>query len=794
MAAGSPFILPPDVNSASYSQGAFSSLLNPTFSDEPGGSNLAYRFLAYDGDSNASHMFLARILGLSFTYAWYDKLLVEETSSLEDANASYFNINKGFFFNNTFGLGMGYSFSKSGNSDFDNYSSWSFGFLFRPIEYLSIGIALNDLWGKISGEEIARKEVYSISIRPLTDRATLSVDAIRLSGQKFKDMEYEFSADIRIIRDISLFYKTDLDLNMKFGVTLPLFFQGSTSSTMLLDYYRSSNTSNHPDYNSFAISLPLVQYKDAVRFARGDNMIRIKLGRDINEIETESFFRKRSITFLDIISGIKSAGEDDTINGIILYIDHAGLGFAQIQELRGELIKFKKTGKKVYSIMSSPGNREFYLASISDKIYYTPNSTFNLSGLSAQVYFFKGLMDKVGVKFESVKKGAYKSANESMTREHMSDEARANLASIVSDLNDQYINDISSSRNISRERIELIFKKGIMTPEEARENGFIDKVYYEDEALKDISKSLTVIKLNRYISEKKKKYTWAGDKSIAVIHVNGSIISGKSGASSFTNSIGSTTYRTMLEEAFSDYSVKAIVIRINSGGGSAAASDYMLNDLMKLKKKTNKPVVFSFGNVAASGGYYIACTGDKIFASNGTITGSIGVISGKVTLKGLYEKLGINKDIIKMSKYADIYSESKELSQEERKVLQKGVDFIYDRFTGKVMQARNINKDKISDTAEGRVFTGNQAKVKKLINEKGSIITAIEYARKLAEIDDDYTIKSYPDQNIFLKEMLESDDAKVLTGYIKTLIKNVDLVNYRDERELYMLPYTIEIK
>jgi protease-4 len=403
-------------------------------------------------------------------------------------------------------------------------------------------------------------------------------------------------------------------------------------------------------------------------------------------------------------------------------------------------------------------------------------------------------MAKVGVRFDSISHGKYKSAFESFTRDGISDEARENLTAIVKDLNDQFITDISRERKLSGEALDAVFEKGGITPEEAKELKFIDEISYYDAALEDIDRNLITVKFGRYISESKKDYSWGRRAAIAVIHVGGNIVQGGSSTSAIGASIGDRTYEEMLTRCFSDESVAAIVIRVSSGGGSAIASDLMQRRLIQLQEKYRKPVVFSFGDMAASGGYYIACTENTIIANRGTITGSIGVISGKLTLRELYEKLGVSKETIKMNDLADIYSESKDLTPKERAIIQKGVDYIYDQFTGKVMEYRRIPEEKIPDVAEGRVFTGSQAAAKGLVDRMGGLMTAIELAAEKAGIRGEYDLQILPDQDSILSGMLESDDMKAMKEMIRPLIRNYDMTRYGNERALYIMPYSLEIE
>jgi protease-4 len=249
----------------------------------------------------------------------------------------------------------------------------------------------------------------------------------------------------------------------------------------------------------------------------------------------------------------------------------------------------------------------------------------------------------------------------------------------------------------------------------------------------------------------------------------------------------------MLEQVFTDNSVAAVVIRISSGGGSALASDFMQAGLVSLQKKYPKPVVFSFGDVAASGGYYIACAEGEIMANPGTLTGSIGVIAGKLTLEEFYAKIGVSKETIKVNEMDDIFSESRQLTPKEREVIQKDVEFIYDRFTGKVVEFRNIPKEKIPDTAEGRVFTGNQAANNGLVDKLGGFVASVELAAKKAEISD-YEIKELPNRKFNLAGLFESEDVIALKESLEPIIKNYELLKLRGERALLLVPYNIEIK
>ena len=790
-----PFPLPPDAISASYEGGPFSNVLNPVFSDTNGKTYLAYRYYSYNKGENANHFLGFNIFGLSFIYSRFNEIYSSETDQYIDAESNLFNINKGFFFGNTFGFGGGYSFSRSDNPDFDKYKSFNTGFLLRPARFLSFAFTMHDIKGEYNNLKLKRRDTWSVSMRPYFQNITLSADGSKLSSEKFGDMDYTFAAGIKLPSDIEISGKIDTDKNLQFAISIPLFFRARYPSSMVLDGYASSFKNSGADYYSAGISYSIERNTKAKEFSNTRNLLYIKFDRPVKEVERPLFFGEKNPVFTELLSAIINAGDDRTIKGLFIEIDQVSFGMAQIQEIRTEILKIKELGKKVYAVLNYPGNREYYLASTADKIFFTPNSTFYLRGLSAQIYFLKGLMDKAGVEYESVRYGKYKSLNESVTRETMSPEFRENMESLLSNMNEQFVSDISSSRNIDEQVITDLFNEGFYLPSEAKDKGFIDEVMYKDEAINKIGEDVLLINLKDYIKEKVQLRQWGPVPAIAVIHVNGTIIPGESRSSAFDSNIGDATYSNALEAAFTNNMVKALVIRIDSGGGSASASDYMWRELARLKEKYPKPVVFSFGNTAASGGYYIACTGDEILASRGTITGSIGVIAGKLNLSELYNRLGINKEVIKMSEFADIFSEAKKLTEKERNLIQEGINFTYRRFTGKVAEARGFSTDTIPQIAEGRVFTGDQAVEKNLVNQNGGIMTAIELAKTRADLKGNYNVLHLPEGRLLLPGIIRGTTDSSIFNSLIPAISNIEKYNMlKDEPHLYLQPYYIEIE
>jgi protease IV len=785
-------VLPPFP--VSYSESSFAPLINPVFSDINSGPSVSYMAQNFEDKNDLNHYFLMNYAGFLFSYSWIDNLCASNDSSI-NSNARLFTLGKGIFINNAFGFGANYSFSKSSNENFDDYRSLSLGLLIRPFSFLSMGYVARDINNpRVLKKHTARSDVYSVSLRPFNN-VTLSFDAAKYEGRDFDKSDMMLLAGLLLMRDISAHAGITKDKDITFGLSVPLGISASKSGSLIFDGYYSNIYNVHS--SGFGATLSGERTKSSI--IQTKRFLKIHINEAISEINTEMLFGKKEITFYDLLTAIRTAKEDESIVGIILQIDNAALGFAQIQELREELKIYRKEAKTVSAILNAIGNKEYYLASACDKIYFNPANLFAITGLKAEVFFFKEGLDKLGIKFEAVARGPYKSYPEPYTKEHMSREFRENLTALISDLNEQFLSDIVKDRKISREQINTLFKKGLMTPEEALDAGFIDKINYPMDAEIEIIQNKKFLNLTTalkdYIEETERAYRWGPRPKIAVIYVAGSIIHGRSGYESiFPETTGDETYLNALLAAFTDSSVKAVVIRVDSGGGSSLASELMLYNLIRLKKEFKKPVVFSFGNTAASGGYYIACTGDRIISSKGTVTGSIGVVAGKLSLKELYAKLGINKDIIKMSEFADIFSESKDLSPAERKVIEQGVDYVYNRFKIKAAEARGISKENIDKAAEGRIFTGSQAKNNGLVDTFGGIIAAIDLAKKIANINEEYIIRHLPEISAPLTDIMGMADKNLLPEKINAIIRTLDFIDFKDEYALYYLPYKIVVK
>ncbi|HOP62208.1 MAG TPA: signal peptide peptidase SppA [Spirochaetota bacterium] len=787
------YYLPPSALSAGYSQGAFSSLANPVFTQGENYPFLAYSFLRED-EGEWNHFASLNLFDFDMVYSRYNGILTGLTDE-DETSVSQYTVSRGFLMGNVFGFGLGYSYTLSDYSDFDSCSGWHLGFILRPVWYISAGAVFRSIEDRSFEENRLKSATYSASLRPFTEYITLSADSTIYDSKSGLDNLYTFGLEITGPGGITFNLKGDTDENYTFGLTVPFSSRGGGGPLLTkLEGYRGAN-SDVSDFYSGGISFTAARDKNSLNGSAAARPLYLRLSDNYSrENPPQRFFSQRENCFHHLLAGIRRASCDSTINSLIIDIDNTSLGLAQMQELRNEILKLKKSGKKAYALMSYTGNSEYYLATSADKIYFTPNSTFSITGLQMKLYFIRGLMDRAGVKFESVSRGKYKSFNETFTREKMSPAARENMEEILKDLNGQFITAITEGRKIPAEKVDKLFSAGFYTPEQAKEKGFIDEIMHRENAVEELSKDTGTVKFENYLEENERSTTWGPLPEIAVIHVTGNIVSGKGNSSSVSSSTGDYDYREALEKAFTSNSVKGVVIRVDSGGGSAAASDYMWNHLLLMKKKHPKPVVFSFGNMAASGGYYIACTGDRIFASKGTITGSIGVVAGKISLKELYSKLGISTETVKMSKFADAFSESRDLTDEEKKLFQDNIDFIYDRFTGRVIEGRKIDAAEIAKVAEGKVHTGKAAAENGLADENNGLMAAIDYAAEKGGIDKTFNVIHLPEQGGYLRGLMRSSTESALGKNIGVILKAAEKYSYPDERILYMNPYIIEIE
>ncbi|RZJ63413.1 MAG: signal peptide peptidase SppA [Flavobacterium sp.] len=468
------------------------------------------------------------------------------------------------------------------------------------------------------------------------------------------------------------------------------------------------------------------------------------------------FSEGASIGVSDIINAIAAAKEDDNIKGISILNDNTQTGIAQTKAIRDEILDFKKSGKFVVAYSNGYTQKEYYLNSVADTVYLNPLGEIDFKGLSTEVMFFKDLQEKSGVKIEVIRHGKYKSAVEPFLDNKMSEANREQLTALLTSVWNSVATEISASRKIPLEKLNEI-ANGLLarTPESAKQQGLIDKIAYEDEYHDAIRKRLKVDKDEKYNKVELLDYArnvattptnFEKDK-IAIVYAQGEILSGEGDVSY----IGEGSIRRSLQEARRDENVKAIVLRVDSPGGNALTSDLIWREIELTKKE--KPVVVSMGNYAASGGYYIACNANQIFAENGTITGSIGVFGTLPNATELVHKIGINTELVKTHTNAAGYSPFSPLDPNLRGVIQSDIEHIYGTFLKRVADGRKMTVAQVDSIAQGRVWTGAEALKIGLVDKIGGMDDAIKAAAKLAKIKE-YRTQDFPEYDKKFADLL----------------------------------------
>lgn len=452
------------------------------------------------------------------------------------------------------------------------------------------------------------------------------------------------------------------------------------------------------------------------------------------------------------IARIDKAASDEKIEGVVLRINSPTIGWAKMNAFRKAISRVQAKGKTVHAWLDGASNIDYLLVSSCDEIVMPEPAVLMTVGMRAEVTFYKKLFDMIGVKAEMLRVGEFKSAAEPYSRTEMSPEFRKEMEEILDDRYKMLLDTIAPSRKMTAEKVSAAIDAGPLTARQAKDLGLIDAIGYEDDLEASLAKKAggKTVKLVKKYGKKKSDTDFSGlagmmkmmemmmgieqpkrkssNPKLAVIYASGMITTGKSQSDflSGDSSMGSETMIKAIREANKDATVKAIVLRVDSPGGSALASDLMWHELELVKK----PFVVSMGDVAGSGGYYIAMGADRIFADPGTITGSIGVVGGKFALQGLYDKIGITTDIISRGKNSGVLSSTTGFSDNERESMQRLLNEIYDQFTAKAAQGRKMPKEKLEKLARGRIYTGAAALKIGLVDELGSLEDAIAYTKK----------------------------------------------------------------
>lgn len=536
----------------------------------------------------------------------------------------------------------------------------------------------------------------------------------------------------------------------------------------------------------------------------------------------------------EAIGRLDKAAKDDAVTGVVLKIDGPSIGRGKLNEFRQAISRIRAKGKKVVAYLDSSSGGDYLVASSCDEVVMPESGVLMLLGVRSEVSFYKNLFDFLGIKAEMLRVGEYKSAAEPYSRTEMSKEFREELEQVLGDFYDQMVEQVATGRGLTTEKVKDAIDNGPHTAAAAKELGLITRVAYEDELTGILkgNKPDATVKLTKRYGKKKIDTDFSGfagmvkmmnmlmglepqtrrslNPKIAVIHATGMIMPGASSSDLFGDStLGSDTLVKAIEKASSDATVKAIVLRVDSPGGSALASDLIWRAL----EKVEKPIVASMGDVAGSGGYYIAMGADTIFAEPGTITGSIGVVGGKIALEGLFNKVGITTSVVSRGKNSGILSTSSGFTDSERAAMTKLLLDIYKQFTEKAAKGRKMEYAALEKLARGRIYSGATAVKLGLVDKLGTLEDAVEHAKQLAKLGPDDKVERLilPKPTSPLESLLgplnpeeqtrvSADSA--LFGALQTLspdladdLRNAWQINkLARESRLMLMPFTIRIR
>jgi protease-4 len=456
--------------------------------------------------------------------------------------------------------------------------------------------------------------------------------------------------------------------------------------------------------------------------------------------------------YFNLIALLRWAREDPQLRAVLVRCGELRVGWAKVQEIRRSLAALRDAGKIVWVCLAHAGIHEYVLASVADQVLLAPAGTLAIAGLSSEVTFVAGALRKLGVEAELIQMGKYKSAAEIFTRTDMSDPHREMVDSLIQDMYEQIVDLIADGRRMDRAQIGGLLDRGPFVARDALQNGLVDALLYEDEAeerLRAQCDDAETIEMPDYFSRRvkavRRQVLRRSRSTVGLLHLNGTVKTGESiPGPDAASACGAATVARDLKELRERDDISAVVLRVSSPGGSGLASDLIWHEVMRTRRC--KPVIVSFGDVAASGGYYVGVAGNPVIAESGSITGSIGVLAGKAVLRGLYDHLGITKQVVTRGRHAALYSDYVALGAEERELLQSEAEVFYADFVGKVASGRRLSHDAVAAVAEGRVWTGRQAHARGLVDQLGGIERALDEAKVLSGLtrDELVAVERYP--------------------------------------------------
>ena len=659
-----------------------------------------------------------------------------------------------------YGYGLGFrptqKFAVGFAQVFGTGKQMNLGVLYRPFTDLSIGLSSHYL-------SDSAKWLFDIGlgVRPFgNSRLVILADASKLNGES--DITYSYGVAVQPIDGLTLFAKGTLRKNG--GGESP------TNGNEFEHEYRIgislafSKVKVGAVENGGFLNISSGYYKS---FVPQKHIVVLKLRGGFSEApeDIKWAFGKRKPTFYEFIKQVRSLKDRRDVVGVLILSKRLNMSVAQLEEFRSELVELRKSGKKILFHANNFGLAELWLASTADEVAISPMGGVIFPGFLGGNFYFKRLFDKIGIEVDAVRIGRYKSAVEPFTRESMSEYERQQLTELLNDYKSVVLSDIAEGFGMTLDSLEnLINTQGVWNDSEAVAVGFADTAVYAKDAKKWAKKTLdceSTVDFGSYVRRYEAESLWpaVGRPKVALLVAEGGIVVGKSRRDWLTGkTVGDESMTEIIEKLRKDKSVKAVVLRVNSPGGSALASEAIWQALRELSEE--KPVVVSMGSVAASGGYYISAPGDIIVADRTTITGSIGVLSIRLIFAKMFQKLGVNFDYVKWGRHADALSAfTRPMTEEEETLAYREIRYFYNRFVDRVATSRGMTHELVDSLGEGRIYSGLTASDIGLVDSLGGLLDAIEIAKKLAGLEGDVEVVVYPKPKIseLMKLLLGQD-------------------------------------
>ncbi|MEC7988105.1 MAG: signal peptide peptidase SppA [Myxococcota bacterium] len=666
-------------------------------------------------------------------------------------------------------------------SDADNYNSFDLGASFRPTSWLGASASVHNIGSK--NELAPPKTTLGLGLRMFDGIFNIGAEQFQISDET----RYKGVVWLRPLKGLDI--KVESDIAGQFG--------GGIYLNSDLGMWGGGYTQNQDSLSTYNISY--VSKAPQPKFQLQPKQIALfELNRSFPYSSSGGLFSTRTEEYLSLLRKLHQAARAKHVSAIALHIDRLPFSFAQLEEIGQELKEAKKQGKQVvFYLGESSGNAAYYLASIGDRIYLHPSADLGIVGLSSERMYFRGALDLIGVEPEFIRKSEYKSAPEVFIRHESSPASQEQDKKLLDDVYKNFTDQIGRGRNFKPNQLQAIIDNAPYTAEEARKQKLVDGLLYPDQFESTLEEQFKNSNVTSF-GERTITDVWDALPEIAIIYVDGAIISGESQSPGLLGGdklCGSKTIAAQFKKAQERPQVKAVVLRIDSPGGSAFASEDIWRAIQNFKQE-QKPVIVSMGGVAASGGYYIASGADTIFAESNTITGSIGVYGSKFNFKRLYDLLGINVEIDKRGNNAALQTTSRPWTPTERDKMENLISSTYQTFKQRVSDGRSLSMEKVEEIARGRVWSGQSAQKVGLVDEIGGFYDAIEHAKKKAGI----TAKRKVNLIQFKGGNQRESPFTSLIGDLKTATEPPSIASFlpppsvQKETTWMLMPYRINIR